>query len=181
MVTHSNILAQRIPRTEEPGGLQSIGWQRVGLSTNRISFNTKPCHLKDQLSLYDKGRPLFLVLFIIMKSCRIFKKKKKNSKPISVLEGPQFPTPPHQQYSDEGMARNRMNTLHSSIFLQARQITEVMKEAHSALSVLLLGMAYRSEEQFFRKHKAESTLHECYMHLCVHLCIFVFICASFLG
>ena len=28
--THSSILAWRIPRTEEPGGLQSIGLQRVG-------------------------------------------------------------------------------------------------------------------------------------------------------
>ena len=30
MVTHSNILAWRIPRTEESGGLQSKGLQRVG-------------------------------------------------------------------------------------------------------------------------------------------------------
>jgi len=29
MATHSSILAWRIPRTEEPGGLQSMGWQRV--------------------------------------------------------------------------------------------------------------------------------------------------------
>ena len=28
-VTHSSILAWRIPWTEEPGGLQFIGWQRV--------------------------------------------------------------------------------------------------------------------------------------------------------
>ena len=28
--TNSNILAWRIPRTEEPGGLQSMGSQRVG-------------------------------------------------------------------------------------------------------------------------------------------------------
>ena len=28
--THSSILAQRIPWTEEPGGLQSMGSQRVG-------------------------------------------------------------------------------------------------------------------------------------------------------
>ena len=28
MATHSSILAWRIPRTEEPGGLQSIGLQR---------------------------------------------------------------------------------------------------------------------------------------------------------
>ena len=30
MVTHSTILAREIPWTEEPGGLQSIGSQRVG-------------------------------------------------------------------------------------------------------------------------------------------------------
>ena len=30
MATHSNILAWRIPWTEEPGGLQSLGSQRVG-------------------------------------------------------------------------------------------------------------------------------------------------------
>ena len=29
MVTHSSILAWRIPWTEEPGGIQSMGWQRV--------------------------------------------------------------------------------------------------------------------------------------------------------
>ena len=29
MATHSSILALRIPWTEEPGGLQSIGFQRV--------------------------------------------------------------------------------------------------------------------------------------------------------
>ena len=29
MATHSNILAWKIPWTEEPGGLQSLGLQRV--------------------------------------------------------------------------------------------------------------------------------------------------------
>ena len=29
MATHSSILAWSIPWTEEPGGLQSMGWQRV--------------------------------------------------------------------------------------------------------------------------------------------------------
>ena len=32
MTTHSSILAWKIPRTEEPGGLQSMGLQRVGHS-----------------------------------------------------------------------------------------------------------------------------------------------------
>ena len=31
MATHSSILAWRTPWTEEPGRLQSIGWQRVRL------------------------------------------------------------------------------------------------------------------------------------------------------
>ena len=30
MATHSSILAWRIPWIEEPGGLQSMGWQRAG-------------------------------------------------------------------------------------------------------------------------------------------------------
>ena len=30
MATHSSILAWRIPQTKEPGGLQSMGSQRVG-------------------------------------------------------------------------------------------------------------------------------------------------------
>ena len=30
MATHSSILAWRIPRKEEPGGIQSIGLQRIG-------------------------------------------------------------------------------------------------------------------------------------------------------
>ena len=32
MATHSSILASRISRTEEPGGLQSMGSQRVSLT-----------------------------------------------------------------------------------------------------------------------------------------------------
>ena len=30
MATHSSILAWRIPLTEEPAGLQTMGWQRGG-------------------------------------------------------------------------------------------------------------------------------------------------------
>ena len=34
MATHSSILAWRIPWTEEPGGIQSIGSHRVGCDRN---------------------------------------------------------------------------------------------------------------------------------------------------
>ena len=37
MATHSSILAWRIPRTEEPGGLQSIGSQRVRHDWNDLA------------------------------------------------------------------------------------------------------------------------------------------------
>ena len=30
MATHSSVLAWRIPGAEEPGGLMSMGWHRVG-------------------------------------------------------------------------------------------------------------------------------------------------------
>ena len=36
MATHSSILAWRLPRTEDPGGLQSMGPQRVGLYKTQI-------------------------------------------------------------------------------------------------------------------------------------------------
>ena len=57
METHSSILAWEIPRTEEPGGLQSTGSQQVGhdLGTNNSSnkfFSIKLClHLKEQMRL----------------------------------------------------------------------------------------------------------------------------------
>ena len=44
MATHSNILAWRIPWKEEPGGLQSMGSQRVGHSraANDVAFAQEP-------------------------------------------------------------------------------------------------------------------------------------------
>ena len=44
MTTYSSIFAWRIPWTEEPSGLQSMGLQRVGhnLVTNTFTFTTKP-------------------------------------------------------------------------------------------------------------------------------------------
>ena len=43
MATHSNILAWRIPWTEEPGGLQSMGSQRVTHDwATSLSFHPYP-------------------------------------------------------------------------------------------------------------------------------------------
>ena len=41
MATHSSILAWRIPWTEEPGGLQSIGLQRVRYDWERLSTHAQ--------------------------------------------------------------------------------------------------------------------------------------------
>ena len=51
MATHFRILAWRIPWTEEPGGLQSVGWQRdTAEATERAGFGghfDKPRNPKD--------------------------------------------------------------------------------------------------------------------------------------
>ena len=41
--THSSILAWSIPWTEEPGGLQSIGSQRVKHNLTVFNFISQPC------------------------------------------------------------------------------------------------------------------------------------------
>ena len=51
MATHSNILAWRIPQTEEPGGLQSMGLQTVG--TNWASEHT---HTHTYIHTWKKER-----------------------------------------------------------------------------------------------------------------------------
>ena len=55
MATHSRILAWRIPWTEEPGGLQSTGLQRVRNPTEQLNNNNSiiaffpPYHLLPNL------------------------------------------------------------------------------------------------------------------------------------
>ena len=49
MATHSSILAWRIPWTEEPGGLQSMGLQRVG---NDLVTNTHTVTIVNNTVLY---------------------------------------------------------------------------------------------------------------------------------
>ena len=58
MASHSSILAWRIPWTEQPGGLQSIGSQRVGCDWNNLAL-THPhssLPLAHNFSAYDSPR-----------------------------------------------------------------------------------------------------------------------------
>ena len=54
MATHSSILAWRIPWTEEPGGLQSMGLQRVGhdLATKEQQLNFITKNLGNYLCIF---------------------------------------------------------------------------------------------------------------------------------
>ena len=49
MAGHSSILAWRIPWTEEPGGLQSMGSQRVGhdLASKHVCVSNTEDHCKN--------------------------------------------------------------------------------------------------------------------------------------
>ena len=53
MATHSSILAWRIPWTEEPGGLQSTGLQRVG-HNRAFTFTLKILHAITKVSVIVK-------------------------------------------------------------------------------------------------------------------------------
>ena len=51
MATHSSVLAWRIPRTEEPGGLQSMGSQKVGSDGVTTRTHRHRVHSQHQDSL----------------------------------------------------------------------------------------------------------------------------------
>ena len=57
MATHSSILAWRIPGTEEPGRLQSMGWQRVRHDGSDLA---RMCH---SVSLEEGGGSAVLTGF----------------------------------------------------------------------------------------------------------------------
>ena len=66
MAIHSSILAQRIPWTEEPGGLQSTGSQRVRQNWSNKCF-IHSCYLYNQsffpFTLVFSGELLFIIIF----------------------------------------------------------------------------------------------------------------------
>ena len=61
MATHSSILAWRIPSTEEPGGLQSTGSQRVGQN-----WATSLAHFMKCERPIKNCSPMIKLLFLIL-------------------------------------------------------------------------------------------------------------------
>ena len=62
MATESSILARKIPWTEEPGGLQSMGSQRVKTRMKWLSMHAWACHeiklgVRGRKHLYYKEQP----------------------------------------------------------------------------------------------------------------------------
>ena len=70
MATHSSILSWRVPRTEEPGGLQSIGLQRVGHSWSSLVHMHAYEHAYEILEAYINA---FIGIQLLLFICCIFK------------------------------------------------------------------------------------------------------------
>ena len=77
MATHSSILAWRIPRTEESGGLQSMGSQRT--ENNRLSMHAMGT--PERKAKENRGERLWLKESI-MKKKKIAELIKRNSPQI---------------------------------------------------------------------------------------------------
>ena len=65
MATHSIILAWKIPCKEGPGGLQSMGWQRVGhdWATNTIHIVYYVFHISASNDFSYSSPTIFLTYF----------------------------------------------------------------------------------------------------------------------
>ena len=72
MATHSSVLSWRIPGTEEPGGLPSIGSHRVGHDWSDLAAsaaNNKPGHIYRIIrNVKNKWKGFFMHLCIFLKA-----------------------------------------------------------------------------------------------------------------
>ena len=69
MATHSNILAWRIPRTEEPGGLQSIGSQKSRTGLNQLSMQAcTHTHTHTHTDMHTHIKTVLTLIFYFVKN-----------------------------------------------------------------------------------------------------------------
>ena len=98
MATRSSILAWKIPQTEEPGGLQSMGLQRIRHNEWLSTQSTHSISAFWCLFSVEAGRPYFIMLcfivlhrywvfFFFFNELKVFSNPKLN-KPINTI----FPT-----------------------------------------------------------------------------------------
>ena len=62
MATSSSILAWRIPWTEEPGGLQSLGSQRVNATEHTHTLSLQSKEREDRGSVFPRQKLLLIFL-----------------------------------------------------------------------------------------------------------------------
>ena len=62
MATHSSILACRIPWTEEPGGLPSMGLQRVGHNRVTKHVNVNTLDFRDLVRKKRQNKNFFILI-----------------------------------------------------------------------------------------------------------------------
>ena len=86
MATHSSILAWRIPWTEEPGGLQSLGSKRVGHNWATDTFTlkiTSKCFQSLSFLPFRKKNLVFASIFLLSWSLLI------DPRAVAILELPE--------------------------------------------------------------------------------------------
>ena len=96
IATHSSILAWRIPLSEEPGGLQFMGSQKVGHNWVTNTFNTLSEALKTVVAMsFTKKWPLW------------DKKKKKKLPLIGTCQVTINEPQPWEHYCPQGNAKKQ--------------------------------------------------------------------------
>ena len=83
MATHSSILVWRIPWTEEPGGVQSMGSQRAGhdWATKTFTFNNnRVCYLRSTYYVPVAKQSTFMYIFLIILTKSYFTAKECTAK-----------------------------------------------------------------------------------------------------
>ena len=139
MVTHSSILAWRVPWTEEPGGLQSMGSQRVGLNwatectqyTDYCAPNSSVHSLKHRVSLEidhatdHKDERNQKIEFINTVKSQLFKKSNNVEKSLVWLTKGKRAKKPHK-------------TIYIYIYTHTHILTGSMVNGIIVLSSLLL-------------------------------------------
>ena len=127
MATHSSILAWRIPWTEEPGGLQSMGWQRVRHDWATNTFTTTFSQgiqkllptlvLKYTAYLKITNSQSALVSIIIFVS---FPKDRFDSDGISIRNNKFFPSPVSEKKKKKHIHRHQF-CRRTFLYLDAQQ------------------------------------------------------------
>ena len=109
---HSSVLAWRIPWTEEPGKLQSMGLQRVGHCW--VTFTFKCCE-DEENKITDRGLNLSNLLEHVFSKCSLHTSRISNT--WTILLGRQIFRPHHRPTELETLGMGAQSSKKSSWWL----------------------------------------------------------------